>query len=261
MELSTIIFEEDSRGVAKLTLDRPEVHNALSSLMLREISYIADQVELSKTVRVLVLVGSGISFCAGGDLKWMEEQFSASEEEREKQVRLLAGMLYKLYSLSKPLVVCANGQAYGGGVGLMSVADVTVAIDTARFGLTETRLGIIPATIFPYVLAKMGESATRRNVTSARIFDAVEAMAMGLVDRIVTKETLEEVLEEEASLYLKVAPGAVAKAKSVCQKLGGTVNPVVIEDSIRDLVEIWGTDEAVEGIRSFLGKKKPYWYK
>ncbi len=160
-------------------------------------------------MRAVVLTGEGESFCAGGDLDWMRQQFEATRQEREAQAMKLARMLRALNELPKPLIGRVNGQAFGGGLGMMSVCDVAIAADSARFAFTETRLGLIPATIAPYVVARMGEANARRVFMSARMFDAQEASRLGLVAKVVPAGELDTAIAAETKPYLSCSPQAV----------------------------------------------------
>ena len=149
MTFETISIAEDERGIATLTLNRPEKHNSMSAQMIAELGKAAGQLAAADDIRAVILTGAGDSFCAGGDLSWMREQFEADRKTRMAEARKLAMMLKALNELPKPLIGRVQGQAFGGGGGLMSVCDTVVAVDSARFGLTEVRLGLIPATIGP----------------------------------------------------------------------------------------------------------------
>ena len=186
----TIRIDRDDRGVATLWLTRAEKHNALSRPMMDELTRAAADLGADPAVRVVILAADGGSFCAGGDLGWMREQMAADDATRREGARALAGMLSALNLLPKPLIARVQGNAFGGGVGMMAVSDIVVAADTARFGLTEVRLGLIPATIGPYVLARMGEPAARRVFFLARLFDAGEAVDLNLVSRRVAAADL-----------------------------------------------------------------------
>jgi methylglutaconyl-CoA hydratase len=168
-------------------------------------------------------------------------------------------MLGALNSLHKPLIGKAQGAAYGGGVGLLCVCDVALAVDTARFGLTETKLGLIPATIGPYVLARVGEAMARRVFMSARIFDAAEAMALGIAARVVAPRELDAAVEAEVLPYLAAAPRAVGAAKALVRRLGPRIDAAVIEASVTALADAWETEEAREGVAAFFEKRKPGW--
>jgi len=259
MNFETISVEVDRRGVAMLTLSRHAQHNAISGLMMRELTAAAGLLSEDRAVRVVVLTGEGESFCAGGDLTWMKEQVAASREERIAEARRLALMLKGLRDLPKPLVGRVNGQAYGGGIGLISVCDAVIAVEGARFGLTETRLGLIPATISPYVIARIGPSATLRLATSARLFDAAAAREIGLVTAVVAPEALDTALEAEIAPYFATAPEAVGAVKALVHALGPPIDDAVIEATLMQLADTWETPQAAEGIAAFLEKRKPAW--
>jgi methylglutaconyl-CoA hydratase len=210
-------------------------------------------------VRAAVLTGAGESFCAGGDLGWMRAQFAATRGERIDQATALALMLRALNTLPKPLIARVQGQAYGGGLGMMSVCDAVVAVDTARFGFTETRLGLIPATIGPYVLARMGEGMARRVFMAARRFDAEEARALGLVGTVVGADGLDAAVEAQVAPYLSTAPGAVARAKALARSLGPVIDDAVIARTAEALADCWEDPEAQEGIAAFFERRKPGW--
>ncbi len=259
MHFETISVSVDRRGVAALTLRRHAQHNALSGLMIRELTTVAGLLGEDKAVRVVVLTGEGESFCAGGDLNWMKEQIAASREARIAEARRLALMLKALRDLPKPLIARVNGQAYGGGVGLISVCDAAIAAEGVRFGLTETRLGLIPATISPYVAARIGPAAFLRFATSARLFDAPTARDIGLVNGVVAPEALDEAVEAEIKPYFATSPEAVAATKALVHALAASIDDAVIEMTLTRLADTWETPEAAEGIAAFLEKRKANW--
>lgn len=257
--MDTISITKDDRGVATLWLDRADKHNALSAQMIREIHAAADDLGADDSVRVVVLAARGASFCAGGDLGWMRDQFNASPEQRGKEAGALAYMLQALNTLPKPLIGRVQGNAFGGGIGMAAVCDVCIGADQVLMALTETRLGLIPATIGPYVAARMGEANARRVFMSGRRFDAAEAVTLGLLARIVPAQELDAAVEAEIAPYLQTAPGAVARAKALLRHLGPPITPEVIEHSIGELVACWEGQEAPEGIGAFFNKEKPSW--
>lgn len=259
MSFETISLTSDARGVTTLTLNRPEKHNSLSAQMIEDLTVAATQLGADETVRVVVLTGAGASFCAGGDLGWMREQFEADRQTRMAEARKLAMMLRSLNELPKPLIGRVQGQAFGGGIGMMSVCDTVVAVDSAKFGLTEVRLGLIPATISPYVLARMGEGKARRVFMSARLFGAEEAKDLNLAAKVVAAEDLDDAVEREIKPYLAAAPAAVAASKALARALGPAITDTIIEDTIQRLADIWETPEAQEGISAFFDKRKPNW--
>lgn len=259
MSYETIRLAADDTGVATLTLARSDKHNAMSAPMIAELGQAARQLGSDEQVRIVVLTGEGESFCAGGDLGWMRAQANATREERIAEARKLAHALKALNEMPKPLIGRINGQAFGGGLGLMSICDVAVAVDTAKFGFTETRLGIIPATIAPYVLARMGEGKARRVFMSARIFDAEEARDLGLVARVVEAAEIDAAVKAEIRSYLSTSPQAVAAAKALARRLGPAIDDSVIEETIGLLADAWETTDAAEGIAAFFDKRKPAW--
>lgn len=255
----TIDLTTDARGVATLTLNRVDKHNAMSAQMLAELTQAAGQLAADDAVRVVVLTGAGKSFCAGGDLGWMQQQMAADSQTRFVEARKLAEMLQALNTLPKPLIGALQGNAFGGGVGMASVCDIAIGVDTLKMGLTETRLGIIPATIGPYVISRMGEARARRVFMSGRIFGAAEAVELGLLAKAVPVGELAAAVEAEVLPYLSCAPGAVAAAKQLTRELGPRIDDAVIDATIQALVDRWETDEAAEGIGAFFAKRKPNW--
>lgn len=255
--MNTIHITTDPRGVATLWLARPDQHNALSEPMIAELTHAAAQLGAHPSVRVVVLAAQGKSFCAGGDLGWMQEQMRANAADRRAGATRLAMMLKAWNELPKPVIGRVQGHAFGGGVGMIAVCDVAIAVPGARFGLTETRLGLIPATIGPYVLARMGEAKARRVFMSARIFDAAEAMRLDLIAAVA--DDLDSAIEAEIAPYLSCAPGAVAAAKALARSLGPRIDAQTIAASIDALVAVWEGPEAPGGIAAFFDKRKPRW--
>jgi len=255
----TISVEVDARGVATLTMTRVEKHNALNAQMMDELTDAALNLGADAAVRVVILASEGKSFCAGGDLEWMRAQFDATPEIKEREARRLADMLWTLNFMPKPLIGRLQGNAFGGGVGMASVCDVAVGVDRLKMGLTETRLGLIPATIGPYVLARMGEVMARRVFMSARLFDATEAVTLGLLAKCVPADDLDASVEAEVAPYLNCAPGAVAEGKALAQSLGGTVTREAVDASVAALARRWESPESAEGIGAFFEKRKAAW--
>ena len=259
MTWPTLDLRSDPRGVAYLTLNTPDRRNVLSPQMIAELTEAAHSLGNDPAIRVVVLAGAGSVFCAGGDLDWMAAQIDADRPQRLREARKLADMLRALNELPKPLIGRLHGGAFGGGVGMAAVCDVAIAAVGTRFCFSETRLGIIPATIVPYVLARMGEGNARRVFMSARLFNAEEAETLDLVARVVAEPDLEAAIEAEVVPYLACAPLAVAQAKALARALGPRIDAAVIDDSIRRLADAWEGPEAVKGIRAFLDKRPPPW--
>ncbi|MEO1962389.1 MAG: crotonase/enoyl-CoA hydratase family protein [Cycloclasticus sp.] len=261
MSYNTLKFAVDDRGVAKVTLNRPDVHNAMSAELIQELLSLCQDIDKDGSIRVVVLTGAGKSFCAGGDLNWMKSNINKTREERIAQTSVLADMLAALNGLSKPLIGRIQGPAYGGGVGMVSVCDITVGVSSAKFGLTEVKLGLTPATISPYVVKRIGATNARRNFFNCRFFGAVEAQSIGLLSEVVDPDQLDEAVEKELSMILKCAPGAIASTKKLVDYVdmhNAKENRVY---TAANLADAWETDEGKEGIDAFLNKRKANWLK
>lgn len=259
MTWQTLDVRTDLRGVVHVMLNTPDRRNVLSAAMIAELTAFARTTGADRSTRAVVLSGAGSTFCAGGDLDWMKAQMQADRAQRLAEARKLAEMLQALNTLPVPLIGRLHGGAFGGGVGMACVCDVAVAARGTKFCFSETRLGIIPATIGPYVLARMGEGRARRVFMSARVFDADEAETLGLLSRVVEAADLDAAVEAEVAPYLATAPGAVAAAKAFARALGPPIDAGVIDDSITRLADIWEGDEASQGVQAFLDKRPPPW--
>lgn len=258
-DYQTISIDFDGRGVAQLRLLRPDKHNAMSAQMIAELTDAATVLGEDDSVRAVVLSGVGKTFCAGGDLGWMKAQIEADRAGRMREARKLAEMLGALNTMPRPLIGKVHGGAFGGGVGLACVCDVAIADQETKFGFTETRLGLIPATIGPYVLARMGEGNARRVFMSARVFSAGEAEQLGIIAKAVPAGALDSAVDEEVKPYLGVAPGAVGRAKRLARMLGPRIDDDVIDRTIEQLADSWETEETAEGIDAFLNKRPARW--
>jgi len=255
----TLSLTIDDCGVAQLWLARPDRRNAMSAEMISELADAAAALGADPNVRAVVLGAQGAVFCAGADLGWMRQQIEADRQARMREARRLAEMLHALNTMPKPLIGRAHADAFGGGVGLLAVCDVVVAAESARFALTETRLGLIPATISPYVLARLGEGMARRVFMSARAFDAGEARGLGLVAELASADTLDAAVERQVAPYLAVSGAAVGAAKALARSLAPVIDEQVIARTIETLADCWETDDAREGIAAFLEKRRPRW--
>lgn len=258
-DFETIRIGTDARGVATLTLARAEKHNAMSARMIAELTEAARRLGDDEGVRVVVLAAEGRSFCAGGDLGWMREQMAADRETRTREATTLAEMLLALDRLAKPLIGRVQGNAFGGGVGLAAVCDVAIGAEGVKMGLTETRLGLIPATIGPYVVARMGAAKARRVFMSGRVFGAAEAERLDLLARVVPEAELDAAVEREVAPYLSCAPGAVAAAKALIRDVSTPPDAAMIRTTIEALADRWETAEADAGTSAFFAKRTPPW--
>jgi methylglutaconyl-CoA hydratase len=255
----TITVEQDARGVVTLTMNRPDKHNALTAQMMADMTQAAAQLGADPTVRVVVLTGAGRSFCAGGDLGWMQSQIKADAPTRRREAGKIAHMLQALNTMPKPLIGKVQGNALGGGVGMACVCDIAIGVEGAKFGLTETKLGLIPATIGPYVIARMGEARARRVFMNSRIFKGAEAADLGILAKSVAAQDLDAAVEAEVAPYLACAPQAVAAAKALARRFGPTIDTEAIEASIDALIACWDGEESAEGIGAFFDKRPASW--
>lgn len=258
MPTETIRIEQDSRGVATVTLSRPDKHNAMNALLIAELTEAAAEIGSNEAVRAVVLAAEGRSFSAGGDLAWMRAQMEADRETRMAEAGRLAAMLGALDQLPVPLIARVQGQAFGGGLGLIAVADVAIAAEGAKFGFTEARLGLIPATIGPYVAARMG-MRIREVFATAKPFDAAEAVRLGLIARAVPVQDLDGAIAAEVAPCLSTARGASTRSKALLRSLGLGVKPEAVALSIEALADQWETEEAAQGIAAFFERKPPPW--
>lgn len=255
----TLTVETDDRGVARVTLARPERHNALNDIMIAELRRAADALGNDDRVRVVVLTGTGKSFCAGGDITWFARNLERSRSEQIHESGELARMLLDLYSLPKALIGRINGPAYGGGVGMISVCDYTISTEEARFGLTEVKLGLLPANISPYVVARIGKVHSRETMLSGALFDSARAERIGLLTEVVAPDALDAAVERVVHDHLQAAPGAVADTKALIAHVAAhdlETNMIYTADRLADA---WETSEGIEGINSFLAKGSPSW--
>lgn len=259
MIYTTIRVAIEARGVAKVTLARAEKHNAMNADMIAELSHAAETLGADPNVRVVVLCAEGKTFCAGGDLGWMRAQIEKDRAGKIAEAMGLARMLGLWNALPKPLIGQVHGAAYGGGLGLVAVCDVVVASETTRFALTETRLGLIPATIGPFVVRRLGEAFARQVFFNSAPFDTAFLMRAGLVARACAAEHLGAVVEAEIDLILQCAPGAVAAAKTLCRKLCGSDPSADAAATAAALADCWETSETQEGIAAFFAKQQPTW--
>ena len=258
-DFRAISVEVDERGVVDLRLNNPERRNALSAQMMNELAAFTRLARHRKDFRVVVLSGVGGTFCAGADLTWMKAQINASRETRIAEARRLAMMLKDLNEMPLPLIGRVEGAALGGGLGMACVCDIAIASRDCKIGLTETRLGLIPATIGPYFVARMGEARARQVVMSGRVFGGDEAAALGIVARAVEPEEMDSAIADEVAPYLDLPQGPPGRAKALVRSLGARIDESVIEASIQRLADTWESDEAREGIAAFLEKRKPRW--
>jgi len=263
-QMHTLISSIDQRGVLTLCMNRPEVHNAFDADMIRELTGALISADQDDKVRMIVITGSGSCFSAGADLNWMRSQVTATQDENERDALRLAKLMRRLNYLSKPTIARINGAAFGGGLGLIAACDITLAVDNARFGLTEARLGLAPAVISPYVIRRIGETHARRYFLSGERFDSQRAYDIGLIQQTVLAGQLDEVVGESISRLLKSGPSAVAHCKQLVFKVAGhSVDSQRITDEYTAglIARLRVSREGQEGLAAFLEKRQPGWVK
>jgi methylglutaconyl-CoA hydratase len=249
-----------SGKVATVTLDRPEVRNAFNEETIAELALAFDELGRDEDVRVIVLAANGPAFCAGGDLNWMKSMAGYSDAENLADATKLADMLRTIYLCPKPVVAKIQGDCYAGGMGLVAACDVAVAVEEANFCLSEVKLGLIPATISPYVIKAMGENAARRYFLTAERFGAAEAHRIGFVHELVKAEALDSSVAAIVKALVSNSPNAVQQAKVLVRQVAGkSIDNALLADTAQRIAEIRASSEGREGVASFLEKRKPSW--
>ncbi|HEV6964724.1 enoyl-CoA hydratase/isomerase family protein [Roseateles sp.] len=246
--------------VARVTLNRPEVRNAFNEGLIAELTAAFTELGAREDLRAIVLAAEGKAFCAGADLNWMKAMAGYSWEENHADATRLADMLWAIYSCPVPVVARVQGDAYAGGVGLVACADIVVAADTAGFCLSEAKLGLLPATIGPYVVRALGEQASRRYFVTAERLDAAQAQRLGLVHEVVAAEALDAKLDELVAAITANGPAAVRACKRLVKDVAAReITPELRDDTARRIADIRASAEGREGVQSFLNKSRPSW--
>lgn len=259
--MTTATLDLQRQGpVARLYLNRAEVRNAFNDAVIAELTAAFRALGEDDGVRAIVLGGHGKAFCAGADLNWMRAMADYDWERNRADAQALADMLFAVYSCPKPVVGRLHGDCYAGGVGLAAVCDVLVAAEGMHFCLSEARLGLLPATIVPYVIRALGEQASRRYFTTAERFSAAQAHALGFVHECVAPEALDAKVDEIVAALVANGPAAVAACKRLVQDLAGQpLTPALREDTARRIADIRASAEGKEGVQAFLHKREPAW--
>jgi methylglutaconyl-CoA hydratase len=252
----------DSAGVATLTLDRPEVHNAFDDRLIAELTHKLRELDHNPAVRAVVLAGKGKSFSAGADLNWMKRVARYSEADNIRDAVALASLMRTLNTMTKSTVARVHGAAFGGGVGLVACCDIALASSAATFSLSEVRLGLIPAVISPYVIAAIGSRNARRYFLTAERFDAREALRIGLVHGVVEESELDNALECILDELRKGGPKAIAAAKDlIAHVVHRPIDQLLAEETATRIAQIRVSAEGQEGISAFLDKRPAPWTK
>ena len=259
MEYQTLTVDITDK-VATVTLNRPDVRNSFNEQTINELSKVFHQIGRNEDVRAIVLAANGPAFCAGADLNWMKKMAGYSHEENEADAMQLAQMLRTIYLCPKPVVAKVQGDCYAGGMGLVAACDIAVAVQEANFCLSEVKLGLIPATISPYVIKAMGENAARRYFLTAERFTAQEAHRIGFVHEVVAADALDAKVAEVLKALVTNSPNAVKEAKVLVREVAHRfVDDALLADTAVRIAHIRASGEGREGVQSFLEKRKPDW--
>ena len=250
--------------VATVAINRPDLHNAFDDTLVADLTDALTKCERDANIRVVVLTGTGSTFSSGADLNWMRGMAKASESDNRIDAEHLAALMHKLNMFPKPTIARVNGAAYGGGVGLISCCDIAIAADTAKFGLTEVKLGLVPAVISPYVIAAIGARQARRLFVSAEVIDAHEALRIDLVHRVVATDKLDAAIARELDLLAKGAPNAQREAKQLALRMAGATPEhatQIDKDNAALIARLRIGAEGQAGLGAFLDKQTPPWLK
>ncbi|HLZ66410.1 MAG TPA: enoyl-CoA hydratase/isomerase family protein [Aliidongia sp.] len=254
-----LLHSLDARGVATVTLNRPQLHNAFDDALIAELTQVLAAYGADPAVRAVVLTGAGKSFSAGADLGWMKRMAGYSYEENLADAAALARLMNVLDRLPKPTIGLINGAAYGGGVGLVACCDIAIASERASFCLSEVKLGLLPAAISPYVVAAIGQRQARRYFQTAEVIQSADALRIGLVHEVVAPDQLEAARDRILAAILLGAPGAQADSKDLVFTVDRPLTDDVIAESRRRIAVRRASDEGREGVGAFLEKREPAW--
>lgn len=256
----TALSVEVRNGVGLLALARPDVHNAFDETLIAETTRALGELERDEAVRAVVLLGAGPSFCAGADLNWMKRMAGYGRAENLADAMALAHMLRTLYRMPKPTIARVHGAAFGGGVGLVACCDIAIAVQDATFALSEAKLGLIPATIGPYVVEAIGARMARRYFLTAERFDAAEAYRIGLVHDLALAAELDTRINELLGALFQAGPRAQAASKALIRAIAHRpIDDDVIADTAARIADVRASPEAKEGVAAFLGKRRASW--
>ena len=247
-------------AVATVVLSRPDVRNAFNDEVIAELTDAFARLGDDPEVRAIVLMAEGPAFCAGADLNWMRRMADYSREENEQDADKLAFMLRTLYECPKPTIARVQGDVYAGGMGLVAACDVAVSVDSAQYCLSEVKLGLIPATIGPYVIRAMGPRAAHRYFLTAERFSAAEAQRIGFVHEVVPADRLDATVGGWVQAFLSASPNALKECKKLVQYVAERdITRLLIDHTVKAIADIRASDEGKEGVQAFLGKRKPAW--
>jgi methylglutaconyl-CoA hydratase len=256
--LETVSYSVENQ-IAKVTLNRPEVHNAFNDVMIRELLEVFQEISKREDIRVAILTGRGESFCAGADLNWMKRMINFTYEQNLEDSLKLAELFYLMYSLPKPIIAAVNGAAIGGGTGLVAVCDIAIASENAKFSLSEVKLGLVPACISPYVIRKVGEGRCREFFLTGERVTAQRALELVLVNQVVPLTQLDIAVDENVKQLLASGPKAIAMCKELLKNVPGMSFEEAKIYTAEMIASMRIGDEGQEGMNAFLEKRKPKW--
>ena len=260
--MNKVITQIDSRGIAQVILNNPDKHNAFDDQMIIQLTEAFHTVAANPDVRIMLLKSEGKSFSAGADLEWMKRMASYSYQQNLNDARALAAMLKALHQMPIPTIARVQGAAFGGAVGLISCCDIALASSNASFALSEVKIGLVPSTISPYVIAAIGERHAKRYFMTAERFDANTALQIELVHEAVEKSLLDDKVEQLVTAILSNGPEAVVAAKQLVFAVSGkAVDSSLIEHTCEVIAGIRVSAQGQEGLSAFLDKRKPNWLK
>jgi methylglutaconyl-CoA hydratase len=257
---SALVITEPSRHIAQITMSRPDVRNAFNDEVIAELTQAFAQLGARDDVRCIVLAAEGPAFCAGADLNWMRKMADYSRNENMADAAKLAEMLRVMYECPKPTVARVQGDAIAGGMGLVAVCDIAVSADTVHFCLSEVKLGLIAATISPYVIRAMGARAAHRYFLTAERFTAAQALHIGFVHEVVSADQLDAKVSEMTTALCSASPNAVKVCKKLLQDVAQReISQPLIAQTVAGIADIRSSPQGKEGVTSFLQKRKPNW--
>jgi methylglutaconyl-CoA hydratase len=253
---------EVSEDIAWVTLDRPEVHNAFNPALVARLTTAFDDLGQRPDVRVVVLAGNGKSFCAGGDIRWMQKTIDCTEDENLADARKMAAMFRAIARCPRPVIARVHGPALGGGAGLVAVADIAIASETAVFGFTEVRLGIVPGVISPYLVSRIGVGRAREYCLTSETFPARTAESIGLVHAVASDTAeLDRIVRAKTAEVLMAGPGALAETKALITEVSALPMDAAADYGARALARARSGEEGQAGLKAFLGRRQPPWVK
>ncbi|MDM0114861.1 enoyl-CoA hydratase/isomerase family protein [Variovorax sp. J22R133] len=246
--------------VARIWLNRPDLRNAFDDVVIGELSAVFTAVTAMPSVRVIVLGARGPAFCAGANLNWMRRAADFTREQNTTDAAGLAVMLRAIHESAKPVIARIQGDVYAGGMGLVAACDMAVSVDTAWYCLSEVKIGLIPATISPYVLRAMGERAAQRYFLTAERFTAAEAHRIGFIHEVVAADALDAKVDELVKALCNASPAAVRACKKLIADVAGReIDDALVAQTVRGIADIRASEEGREGVQAFLQKRKPSW--